>query len=512
VASPDPGTPTPTHRRVGLLRTVVVNLSVLVGVTLLLNALLVWNLGAPQRARQREQLAQQVAALIAEQVEARLMRGDGTLSPDQAAVIEPLVFSVSGGELAPQTVLVVDASLQTVARVGEVPGDDGLPPADLRQAVLERRSMLTTEYPAGSFLGPRYVSASTPILLDRQLAGGVRVTYPLGGTLTWVADTRLLVFFLYAIGAVVIIAAFGSGVFRKGVLQPINVLMVGTRRVAEGTFSIRVPEEEPNELGELASSFNLMAEELQRYQARTEEQVGELQHINDLLERTQHELAFQARMAGVGRLAAGVAHEIGNPLAAVMGMVDLLREGENDGEERDDLLRRIGDELQRVHATLRTLLDYARPPEGLVEELALGEVVRSAVEMVAVQKDFAGVTIQIQVPDDHRVLAEPGRLRQVLVNLLLNARDAVDGRGTVVLVAEGGDDRCLLRVRDDGPGIPPGEEDSIFDPFYTTKDPGQGTGLGLSVSLQLVESFGGRLRYRQGSDGGAEFVVELPTA
>ncbi len=494
----------------GLWRTVVLNLSVLVLVTLLLNALLVWNLGARQRAEQREQLARQVAVLIAEQVAVEVDRAGGALAPEQASAIDPLLRDVVDGELGPHTVLVVDASLRTVASVGDVIGSDGLPPPDLREAVLERQPVLETEYPAGSFLGPRHVAASCPIELDRRLLGGVRVAYPVGGTLTWIADMRLVIFALYALGAVAIVAVFGSGVFRKSVIEPIRVLMVGTRRVAEGTFSIRVPEEEPNELGELAASFNLMAEELQRYRQRSEEQVGELQHINDLLERTQHELAFQARMAGVGRLAAGVAHEIGNPLAAVMGMVDLLREDDLDGAERDDLLRRINDELERVHHILRTLLDHARPPDGVVEEVALQDAIRSACEMVSVQKDFQEMTLEVALPEGCAVRADPARLRQVLVNLLLNARDAVEGRGTVAFGAERSGDRWLVRVRDDGPGIPPGAEDSIFDPFYTTKEPGQGTGLGLSVSLQQLESFGGRLRYRAVEGGGAEFELDLP--
>lgn len=507
-------TPQPEQeRRAGLFRGVVLNLAVLVLATLLLNAILVWNLGSKDRWQQREWLAVQTATVVAEQVEGVLLQHDGALSEEVTAPVTALVEDVHLGQLAPSTVTVVGTSLQVIARAGEAP-EDPLSPADLREAVATGHAVTGVESSRSSFWGPRYVYASVPVELGARKVGGVRVTYTVGSSRTWLLDWKLAVFAGYIAVAILVVTLFGTAIFRNRILHPIRVLVVGTRKVAEGMFSVRVPEDEPTEIGDLAVSFNLMAEELGRYQSRSEEQVGELQHINELLERTRDELAFQARMAGVGRLAAGVAHEIGNPLAAVIGMVELLSEDDGmDADTRSDLLRRIGDELQRVHATVRDLLDYARPAEGDLEPVDLATVIQSAREMVSMQRDFDGVEVVVEVPEDlPRAHAEPSRLRQVLINLLLNARDAVAGVGRVVIRARRSDGRCFVEVIDDGQGVPPEHEDSIFDPFFTTKEPGEGTGLGLSVSLQIVEGFGGRLRYRRAKGGGASFTVELPAA
>jgi len=491
---------------------VVLNLAVLVLTTLLLNAVLVWNMGSGDRVRHQERLALQTASLLAEQVQGSLMVNGASLSPDSASLVEPLVTDVFEGELGPSSLIVVDTSLRTVVALGET-GEEPMMPAELREAVVAAHVLTGTETSKSSFWGQRQVYAAVPIRIGAHTEGGVRAAFPIGTTGTWVVDWKLVVFVLYCAVAVVIVSLFGTAIFRNRILNPIQVLMVGTAKVSEGMFSIRVPEDEPTEIGELASSFNLMAEELERYQARSEEQVGELQHINELLERTRDELAFQARMAGVGRLAAGVAHEIGNPLSAVIGLVDLLRDGDVDPESRADLHRRIADELQRVHATVRDLLDYARPPEGETEPVDLAGVLQSAAEMVSMQKEFDHVDVTTTLQSGLVMAkAEPSRLRQVLINLLLNACDAVNGRGAIQLRARRAGDLCVVEVEDDGPGVAREAVDCIFDPFFTTKEPGAGTGLGLSVSLQIVEGFGGRLRYRPADGGGALFIVELPIA
>ena len=509
MAKPVPTAPEPIPR-IGLYRSVVLNLAVLVLATLLLNAFLVWNLGSTERWRDRERLALQTATLLAEQVEGRLLLEGSSLRPASAPLIQPLVDDIAQGELAPASLLVVDSSARSVAQAGDVPEH---PPADLREAVATDHVKTGLERSPTSFWGPRQVYAAVPVQIGSVSSGAVWASFHIGNRNTWLVDWKLLVFVAYCAGAMAIVTLFSTAIFRRRILEPIRVLMMGTSKVAEGMFSIRVPEDEPNEIGELAASFNQMAEELQQYQARSEEQVGELQHINELLERTRDELAFQARMAGVGRLAAGVAHEIGNPLSAVIGLVDLLGDDELEPETRRDLLRRIADELQRVHATVADLLDYARPEQGEREPVELGAVLTSAAEMVAMQREFDKIDLRIDVqPGMPTADAEPSRLRQVILNLLLNARDAVGGVGSVVITARHTDGRCLIEVMDDGPGVPREHEKSIFDPFFTTKEPGEGTGLGLSVSLQIVEGLGGRLLYRPGDEGGAVFIVDLPAS
>jgi signal transduction histidine kinase len=227
-------------------------------------------------------------------------------------------------------------------------------------------------------------------------------------------------------------------------------------------------------------------------------------------------------MASVGRLAAGLAHEIGNPIAALMGMEDLLVEGGLDPEAQRDFLQRMRRETERIHVVVRDLLDFARP-EGCSEADAgppvpadVGAVALDVAALVRPQKLFRTVRIDTSAitPSLQVVLPAP-KLTQVLLNLVLNAGAAI--------VADGGGEGCIairasaasatharVEVEDDGPGISPAVRDRLFEPFVTTKQVGEGTGLGLAVCRGLVESAGGEIGVDASRGSGALFYIVLP--
>ena len=176
VPSPSPDSP----RRVGLWRTVVLNLAFLVLATLLLNAFLVWNLGSANRWGRRERLAAQTAALLAEQIEGTLLRRELTLTQENSRIVQALVDELAEGELSPYSVQVVDRSLSAIASAG-APWTESLPPHDLREAVLEGRAVQGSERLDGSLWGPRTVYVSRPVELGTRPVGGVRVAFTLGG-------------------------------------------------------------------------------------------------------------------------------------------------------------------------------------------------------------------------------------------------------------------------------------------------------------------------------------------
>jgi len=215
----------------------------------------------------------------------------------------------------------------------------------------------------------------------------------------------------------------------------------------------------------------------------------------------------------VGRLAAGVAHEIGNPLTAVVGLIELARDDELDPETRDELLERTTRETERIQRIIRDLLDFARPDdegEGAVADAAA--VIEDAVRLVAPQKDTSAIRIERRLEQVAPVRGSQDRLKQVVLNLLLNAVDAVDGEGEVVIELAETEGGALIAVSDDGPGIDPEVRDHLFEPFVTTKPVGQGTGLGLAVCHTIVERLGGSLRATEASSGGARFELRLPLA
>jgi C4-dicarboxylate-specific signal transduction histidine kinase len=225
------------------------------------------------------------------------------------------------------------------------------------------------------------------------------------------------------------------------------------------------------------------------------------------------------KLAGVGRLAAGVAHEVGNPLAAILGYVETLLtetpERPIDAALRADILARVRAETQRIHTIIQELLDYSRPPRDEIGPVEVRGAVDAAVSLVRAQARARGVDVHIELPAElPRVRAATGRLTQVVLNLVLNAVDANDGRGRVRVDGRVAGGRVIIGVSDEGPGVSAELRGKIFDPFFTTKDPGKGTGLGLSVSQSIVESMGGVLRLADAAPGqqGARFEVELDAA
>jgi signal transduction histidine kinase len=224
--------------------------------------------------------------------------------------------------------------------------------------------------------------------------------------------------------------------------------------------------------------------------------------------RSSHErhLGDGGRLASVGRLAAGLVHEIGNPIAAILGFQELLLDGGLDDAEARDFLARMKKETERVHRILRDLLDFAGPAVGEAGARS-GEpgdaraAIEDALTLVRPQKAFRGVAIEVDLARDlPRAALTHERIVQVALNLLLNAVDVVpreEGR-IAVRAARCGEDRVRIAIEDNGPGIDPSVRDRLFEPFVTTKDVGKGTGLGLAVCRGLVEAAGwGRLRWNR---------------
>jgi two-component system, NtrC family, sensor kinase len=299
-------------------------------------------------------------------------------------------------------------------------------------------------------------------------------------------------------GDALLVLALGYFVLTQMVVQPLRKMERATAQVGVGDWDQHIELAGPPELSALARAFNQMTSSL----AAQREQ-----------------LIRSEKLASVGQLAAGVAHEIGNPLAAILGYVDILRaDGAGSGAlpeaERRDALDRVKAETQRITRIIRDLLEYSRPSHeepSLIDPLV---VVRSAQALLTPQARLREVPITVapEAGPWPTVLASQGRMTQVLVNLLLNAADAMDGKGQVSVTCETAAGRVRIAVSDQGPGIERELRRKVFDPFFTTKPPGQGTGLGLSISRAIVETYGGTLELDPEAKGGAKFVIDLPAA
>jgi signal transduction histidine kinase len=245
---------------------------------------------------------------------------------------------------------------------------------------------------------------------------------------------------------------------------------------------------------------------LRENQAQLEDRIAE--RSRELQEAQAHVL-HQEKMAAFGLLAAGIAHEVGNPLTSISSLVQMLQRRDCDSYTREKLSL-VSGQLQRIQTTLRELTNFGRPASGARTRVSLGEILDEALNIAKYYKRTKGRVIEKHVPPDLPTF--PGvrdQLVQVFLNLVLNAIDATDRGGRIELRVEHHEGMLRVDVRDDGPGILPGQAAKLFQPYFTTKK--YGTGLGLFVTRKLVAEHGGTVEFLSGAESGAVFRVRLPT-
>ncbi len=369
--------------------------------------------------------------------------------------------------------------------------------------------------------GPRGLRRSWGVLegqLDASVTSAtgaeIRVWVPAGGRGD-AARRSLFLFYLGLTAATVLLLTYV--LLTYFIVRPIDRLRLASERLASGRLRTSVPVQGAAEVARLAATFNEMAAQIREDRVSLQERLEELEHTTAELTTAQEQLIRSARLAAVGRLSAGVAHEIGNPLAAIRGLLDLMQTGDLSPDEEKEFISRIERESERIHHTIRDLLDFSRSEpsqQGRIESSAdIAEVVSDTVKLIDRQSRFRDIEIALALDEGlPRVRGDHERLRQLLLNLLFNAADALSGKGRIEVRACDGDGAVELIVADDGPGIDRAILDQVFDPFVTTKAAGQGTGLGLAVCYTIVERLGGTIEAANLPQGGAAFEVRLVAA
>jgi signal transduction histidine kinase len=283
-----------------------------------------------------------------------------------------------------------------------------------------------------------------------------------------------------------------------------RALEAAVARVGAGERDVTAPTDGPAELGSLAHAFNDMLASLREQQ--------------DALEAQRARLQRSERLAAIGRLAAGVAHEVGNPLAAIVGYTELLLDEPELGDEPRDLLERVQAQTQRIQGIVAQLLDYSRPATGRSVAFSAVDRAQEVVALVRADPRCEGVTLEVAGDPDVEVLADPALVEQILLNLVLNGARAArehDGRDEdeaprVVVRVRELDDAVAIDVRDNGAGVPEEVRPRLFEPFFTTRGAGEGSGLGLAISLGLAEGMDGGLELLETAAEGAVFRLRLP--
>ncbi len=307
--------------------------------------------------------------------------------------------------------------------------------------------------------------------------------------------------------------------------RPLQRLAKRAETYKDETFPFFSVRKEDNELLVLSSSLNKMLNRISDDKHMLNETIGSLETTNIELQKAQNDVIRAEKLATVGRLSSGIAHEIGNPIGIVLGYLDLLKQPDVSEDERADFITRSEKEITRINNIIRQLLDMSRDAAGEVKPVSVHQILEELISVFSYQPTAAGIDFDKSFQAfEEGVIADPDRLRQVFLNLIINAIDAVNikesGQKRIQLVTDninGNDDGTLVpkkkyikvQVIDNGPGFQSTQLTHIFDPFFTTKEPGKGTGLGLSVAFMIVEKLGGQISARNGENIGAIFEVVL---
>lgn len=318
------------------------------------------------------------------------------------------------------------------------------------------------------------------------------------------------------IGAFALLAAtLLSAVVARRISRPLSDLAEGARAIGHGAFATRISIDRRDEIGALARAFNEMAESIAVNREELTEKNLELHTANQELKQVQSQLVRSESLAAIGQLAAGVSHEIDNPIGIILGYAELLMEDIGDDVGKREDLQAIIDECHRCRRITGGLLGFARSHSDYRESLSLAPLIISTVDSLRPQKLFRYVEfnfIGFDAQTTASVIGDSDRLRQVLVNLLLNSAQAMQGRGSISLQLAVEVGVVSLVLTDTGPGIDESLRDKIFEPFFSTKVSGEGTGLGLSLCRRLVEDHAGQLSLEPVGKTGASFRLVLPLA
>lgn len=303
------------------------------------------------------------------------------------------------------------------------------------------------------------------------------------------------------IGALLLfaVAAIASLIFARRLSRPLEHLTEAAERVGKGEFEVVVEATSSDEIGALSHSFNQMTDELRERDVK-------LAGANAALVQSE-------KLAAFGQLGAGIAHEVKNPLAGILGYAQLtLRKLDEDSPFKKNL-DIIESETRRCTEIISNLLKFARQESAVMEPTDINEVVDAALQIVDHQLGVNNVKVHKELAADLPACdANANQLQQAIMNFAINAQQAMgsDGGNLVLRTHAGPGDEVVIEIEDDGPGIPDDIKANIFEPFFTTKPAGQGTGLGLSVTHGIIHDHGGSIRIEDVEGGGTRFLVSLP--
>lgn len=367
---------------------------------------------------------------------------------------------------------------------------------------------------------PCYTAACHVHSKDKEILGFVEADLSLA-LLDEALFRQGLALTAYVIIFVVAVSLFLGIILYKIVSRPVQVLAEGMGKVASGDLDYSVPIESSDEMGLLATTFNSMIHDLkaardqrEKWTQMLEEEVAKK---TEEIQRTHDSLVQTEKLASLGRMAAGVAHEINNPLTGVVTFAHLLKKRFPPESSEADDLNVIIEQSERCSKIIKNLLTFARAKPTEKGQVNINDILNKTIFMVKNQAKFHHIKFNIDIEDlRFIVFGDASQFQQIFLNMFINAVDAMNGRGNIKVatrrITEDNKQFVEIEFTDEGCGIKEENMSKLFEPFFTTKPVGKGTGLGLSVSHGIVKHLGGHIKVRSTVGKGTSFFVRLPLA
>jgi hypothetical protein len=368
--------------------------------------------------------------------------------------------------------------------------------------------------------GGKYLYHVLPLEDENGDRYTVAVTLDLERIFEKITEKQSIIFLYIAINAISL-GAIGFFRLAKYILRPIDKLIALSESYTNCGGMIFSLSKENNEFGKLSFALNSMLARINEDNQKLKQNIQSLEQANNQLVESQKKIVRAEKMGAVGRLSAGLAHEIGNPIGIVQGYLELLGDVELTPEERQQFSARAVKELERVNKMVRQLLDFSRTSSESENFVSIGKVCRDVVGMIRSQKTFSDLELVVDTySGNDTVRIGYDELYQVLINCWFNSIDAIEDRGngfagrisisSSIRQSSSNPPFMEIQITDNGTGIPKDHLASVFDPFYTTKDVGKGTGLGLSISYSIIEAAGGVMEIESVHGEGTNILISLP--
>ena len=443
-------------------------------------------------------------------------------------VIEPSDFQDDFIKMITETgfscILIVDENQNRVYSGGKSCDIQGELEAITRQTI--RSGIKTTRFFGSTWWGVwkqgQDMIISAPLIREGRVVGGSSVALSLTGIYEVLRRTQY-VLLIYIFVNTVVFTFIGFYRMTRISVRPLQRLVKRAEEYQDDNEMFFLSESEGNEFNKLSKALNRMLGHIAEDKEKLQAAVASLEKANVDLKQAQKDIIRAEKLASVGRLSAGIAHEIGNPIGIINGYLELLKGNDISNNDREEFLQRTEAELKRIDTIIRQLLDFSRPSSEDVKTVSVHAIIEDTIGASRFHPLMSDIDLDLRLfGENDGVMADPNKLRQVFLNLIINAADAIlsskdPSKGKISITSDvqkiirddstEGMDVLRIDYIDNGIGIPETDLGNIFDPFFTTKAYGKGTGLGLSVCFMIVEGMGGK--FEASSQGGQDTIITV---